>query len=457
MQYIREHPHLLFGCQVIPAVPCNWPDRFGHTGYQVYTYDGRNVAEHFEDAVLYSDGSCYKKGHHSMVRAGRALIALTPEGDLAAAIWGQVGQCLPQTSPASEFVAGLAAAGFRAREVRTDFAGLASLGFASFEALANRRNIYSGIRVQIKGRRPDLGFSKIKGHVDPESCTLGSQEWQDAVGNQLADRHARMGAAMHLQPSQEELDAVRREKEVLHRFLQYSCQALLRWEPVGPASSTRKHLLPRLPALPDLAPGALGRSFRHDVLGPWAAAEGVTFGDSLPPPPPEEERPAPRRLRGKQPARFSSGFSRGGVPPKTLHHEWRYSRGRWVCWACLKVSRATAPSRSVMCPGFNAVMFDLVQNPSGHSLSYSSFLDGAGIIILCTRCGGYCSSTRRNPKLSDSCLGRPASACGGAALARMCKQQHPVHAKGDKVVLDAWRPLTDLARPLGGPRADATP
>ena len=95
-----------------------------------------------------------------MHRAGWALVKISESGEIDAAIWGQVGERLPQTSPASEFVAGLAASGFKAREVRTDFAGLASLGVASYEALANRKNIYSGIRVQIRGRNPTCGLPK---------------------------------------------------------------------------------------------------------------------------------------------------------------------------------------------------------------------------------------------------------------------------------------------------------
>ncbi len=268
---------------------------------------------------------------------------------------------------------------------------------------------------------------------------------------------------MHPQASQEDLTTAGTEREVLSRFLPYVSKALLEWEPVGPTTATRKQLLPKLPCKPDLVPGAAGRSFLCDVLGPWTPESGnsvstsievsldSTFGasSSQPPPPPHAEAPdrARRlRLRSKQPppTRLSSGVSSGGVPPKSVHHEWRYSRGRWVCRACLKVSRANAPNRAAKCPGFNAVMADLLKNPQGHSLSYSSFLDGAGIIILCTRCGGYCSSNRRGQKLSDPCLSKPASACGVAALARMCKQQHPVHAKGDAVVLDAWRALTDL-------------
>jgi hypothetical protein len=180
-----------------------------------------------ENAIVYSDGSCIKSVHPSLNAAGWALVALTDDGDVATAIWGQIGDGLPQTSPASEYVAGLAASDLRAREVRTDFAGLAALGSSPHEALASRKNIYSGLRVQIKGRSPHLGYAKVKGHVDPSSCTVGSQAWRDAVGNQYADQYARKGANLHPQPPQEVLDTVRREREVLHRFLVYVARAFL--------------------------------------------------------------------------------------------------------------------------------------------------------------------------------------------------------------------------------------
>ncbi len=125
-----------------------------------------------------------------------------------------------------------------------------------------------------------------------------------------------------------------------------------------------------------------------------------------------------------------------------------------MCVSCLKVSRAAAPNRSDLCPGFNKVMADLVANPLGHALSFSSFLDGTGIVVLCTKCGGHCSSNRRAPKLAEPCCGKPLSACAAAALERLRKLQHPAHAKGDRVALDAWRPLSDLSflaaeRPAG--------
>ncbi len=133
----------------------------------MYTHDGRDIKEHFDGAILYSDGSCSKDGHVSMHRAGWALVALKDNGDLAAATWGQVGEALPQTSPASEFVAGLAASGFRAREVRTDFAGLASLGIASYEALSNRKTSFRESVYRLRAGAPRSAFPRSRDTLIP--------------------------------------------------------------------------------------------------------------------------------------------------------------------------------------------------------------------------------------------------------------------------------------------------
>ena len=130
-------------------------------------------------------------------------------------------------------------------------------------------------------------------------------------------------------------------------------------------------------------------------------------------------------MRGKQTARAEQPLVvGGGVPSKTEHRQWRYRRDHWVCGACRKVSRATAPPRSEKCAGYNAVMADLMSHPNGHALSFSSFLNET-VIILSTKCGGHCSSNRKSPKLAANCKHRPVSPCGWAALARLSKLQHP--------------------------------
>ncbi len=241
VDHLRLNPHLLFGCQLLPVLPQNRPPGYGHEQYCSHTADGRPVKEHFKDNTVYTDGSCSKTAHSSMNTAGWAVIALDSDGNLAAAIWGQVGRRLPQTSPASEYVAGMAAAEHQVQEVRCDFRGLAALGTSSLEALAFRKNPYSGLRVQIKGRAPQASFIKVPAHVDPSSCVAGSPSWRDAVGNQMADLYAKQGANLHLQPSSDELSAFSHDRDVLTRFLTYVPSALSLWEPVGPASGTRKH------------------------------------------------------------------------------------------------------------------------------------------------------------------------------------------------------------------------
>jgi hypothetical protein len=139
VEHLRLHPNLLFGCQLLPVVPQNRPPGYGYEQYRSHTVDGRPPKEHFEDNTVYSDGSCSKTVHASLNSAGWALVSLDTDGNLSAAIWGQVGSRLPQTSPASEYVAGMAAADLQAREVRADFKGLSALGTSSLEVIANRK------------------------------------------------------------------------------------------------------------------------------------------------------------------------------------------------------------------------------------------------------------------------------------------------------------------------------
>jgi hypothetical protein len=245
------------------------------------------------------------------------------------------------------------------------------------------------------------------------------------------------------------------QRAVLLRFLRYVGQALLEGDPVEPSTGTRKQLLPKLPGPPELVPGAGGRSFRYDVMGDWLTTPPP------PTPPQDSSQVVRRRLRGKQSVKTSILVGTVGVPPKHETHQWRFRTNHWVCAACLKVSRAQRPNRVQKCSGFNSVMADLVANPLGHALSFSTFLDEAGIIILCTKCGGHCSSNRRAPKLCKPCKDKPLSPCAGAALERMCRLQHPTHAKGDAVVLSPWQPLSALATAVAsrpaGPSQAATP
>jgi hypothetical protein len=59
---------------------------------------------------VFTDGSCFKEGPVTWHRTGWSVVKVALDGVLLAWMRGVVGRALPQTSPASEHVAGVAAA-----------------------------------------------------------------------------------------------------------------------------------------------------------------------------------------------------------------------------------------------------------------------------------------------------------------------------------------------------------
>ncbi len=306
--------------------------------------------------------------------------------------------------------------------------------------------MYSGLKVQIRGRGSHMATEKVPGHVVIEDLAPGSEAWLDGVGNDIADKHARKGAALHAGPAPQDLQRVAQDRALLKRFLTYAGEALQLWEAIGPAKRARSQALPRLDSKPELCNGAQGRTFRHDVLGPWFQTASQDAPTQHPPPPAastaSEEGPARRRLRGKQPARNLLGHS--GVPPKHSGHLWRFRRNHWACAVCLKMSRKDPPSRTEVCPGYSQVMRDLFLNPHGHALHFSRFLDESGICICCFKCGRYCTSNRKNQALAEVCLNKPSSTGVAASLVRLKALKHPLHPKGEHIVFESWAPLEML-------------
>ena len=447
IDHLQARPYLVFGCQAIPPLPAVRVPGLGHQEFQSYTVDGRPIELHFKGAILYSDGSCATEGHRSQHRAGWSLVKIADDGTLIAAAWGAVGALLPQTASASEYIAGLAAAVFSAKEVRADFSGVAAIASLSSASIGHRKSMYSGVKIQIRGRCPNMVTEKVPGHAALEALSPGSEDWINGVGNDIADRHARKGAALHGGPASQELQLVAQDRALLKRFLTYTGEALQLWEAIGPAKGARRKALPRLDSKPELCSGARGRTFRHDVLGPWIPMAPQDAQPSHPPPTdsaPEAgvEGPVRRRLRGKQPARNLLGYS--GVPPKHSGHQWRFRRNHWACAVCLKMSRKDPPSRTEACPGYSQVMRDLFLNPHGHALHFSRFLDESGICICCFKCGRYCTSNRKNQALAEVCLNKPSSTGVAASLVRLKALKHPLHPKGEHIVFEPWAPLEML-------------
>jgi hypothetical protein len=121
VEWIRSHPRaheLLQGRQIMPYLPDDRPDGFGHEGgdngkggdcLEYYTITGGPL-EDFLHGVVFTDGTCYKPGPVTWNRAGWAVLKLSDDGVVLAWARGPVGKLLPSTSPASGNVTVLAAA-----------------------------------------------------------------------------------------------------------------------------------------------------------------------------------------------------------------------------------------------------------------------------------------------------------------------------------------------------------
>ena len=107
-----------------------------------------------------ADGNCFKDGPPTWHRTDWSVVKVAYDGTMTAWMRGTVGDQLPQTSPASEHVAGLAAATAKGEGVtvaNSDYKGLEALEERPAFAVYERTQIYSGVKAQIVGRRPQ-GF-----------------------------------------------------------------------------------------------------------------------------------------------------------------------------------------------------------------------------------------------------------------------------------------------------------
>ncbi len=228
------------------------------------------------------------------------------------------------------------------------------------------------------------------------------------MGNQHADRRAKLGASQHFGPSTSEVAGYCKEYDVITRFLKYVGTALSLCPAVSP-SSGNKVILQRLESKPDPVVGSSGKTFASDVLGPWLQMSGQSVSPSISQPtvsqqtvsqpswsapfvrglstvlsqrdarrareegkedsakehepPPTGDPPAPRRrLVGKQ-----------GVPLKKELHCWRFKKDRWLCVSCLTTTRKQQPDRTAKCFGFAPSLRELVADARGHVLMVSFF------------------------------------------------------------------------------------
>jgi hypothetical protein len=134
-------------------------------------------------------------------------------------------------------------------------------------------------------------------------------------------------------------------------------------------------------------------------------------------------------------------------------HDWINLQGRWTCRSCMTTSRAAFPPVG-RCPGLTPSLADLIKNPRGHTLQIAPYTDASSIIVICSRCGHFAGSKRRNTKLHTDVCKRAFESDGAFyAYKRVCDRMHPTYGKGPSKVLE---PCISAASLVDGRRAAAT-
>ncbi len=260
--------HLLLGFQLLPPPLTQLPPGLGCERYEAWTRSGAPIEEVLEGEV-FTDGSCTKLGPITWHRTGWSVCKVSESGTLLGYMRGVVGSGLPQTSPASEHVAALAAAaapGGRVSCALSDYKGLERLEDKAPWIVYARQQIYAGVKLQIRGRASkDFKIVKVKGHADLEAAQTERERYL-AVGNDFADRNAKAAAAQLTQPTAQEIQEHQHQVAFLRQYLAYVPRALARWPAVGP-SLGKKPLPRRDRGLRGQASRGGQASFLTDVLG----------------------------------------------------------------------------------------------------------------------------------------------------------------------------------------------
>ena len=237
------------------------------------------------------------------------------------------------------------------------------------------------------------------------------------IGNEQADRYAKMGARSLAQPSETERQNWEDEAATLRRYLLYAVQALMLFPKIAPTKALRSQF---------------DKHLRQEGFVTGVGAARQLLPCPPPPPPPPQERP-PRRVAHAEPAQ----------PAQC--HQWSWKRTRWVCEVCLKFARgADRPAASAApCPGHNAAFSELARNPRKHTIHLSNY--SLGVVFICSKCGAYSDSGNLR-KLKGECeLGFTSN---GAKYSwdRFSKGQHPDFKKGPAKCLEEHMSLATLLR-----------
>lgn len=304
--------------------------------------------------------------------------------------------------------------------------------------------MYAGIRVQIRASPtwgPDFQIHKVKAHAALGDLTPQSREWLLAVGNDFADRHAKLGAALLSQPSEQERRVYAENVAVLKRYLGYVARALLLYPRLAPSKKDR---------------ASFNKSLREEGFqtGARAAKDALPHlpPSSRPPPPPG---PVPAKAAPLAPPDPPGQAAREAGP----QHEWRWRRqGFWTCLHCQRRSTRSRVDPSLRdypipmppiplppptdgCAGASPILRSLLHNQRGHNLFVTEH--PTGILIICKSCGNY-SEGARAVHILDRCSPAKESPRAVANWNRAFKGQSPNYRRGSGIILGDLLPVSTL-------------
>ena len=218
----------------------------------------------------------------------------------------------------------------------------------------------------------------------------------------------------------------------MKRFLQFVPRALALWPQVGPTSG--KHSLPKREGFVGRSSGS---SFASDVLGPMLRQQSRPTQN-------QESQDSSTLAPALLPSQQSELPAHRQVDVE--RHTWRWQVGRWLCTQCLASSRGAVPSRIYGCKGMAPNLADLLQRPRKHVLQIATFSSGAGVVVICSRCGHYATTNRPCKLHKQACKNGFESQGARTAYERVSMGLHPRHAQGDTKVLDPCVAASALAQ-----------
>ena len=213
------------------------------------------------------------------------------------------------------------------------------------------------------------GVFKVKAHVKVPLAKIVARDpmVQHSVGNGVADEYANMGRQCHPSPSEEEDKSVNLALESLRKFVDYAPQALL----------------------------SFGRKPTCRILG---------------------KTPKEIKLQGAVDVPFE------------FRHKFVSVESGWQCLACLVLTsskKILQQHYTRACKGSSLPLLELLGNPKGHSLAWSTTFDGV-YLVFCLGCGSF--ATKKLVKLAEVCMKVPTPA-GCQALKLLRLRQHPITRK----------------------------